>query len=63
MSRLNASIVCTSAHQVKLEPSEVRGWNALARCYFKKGDLAAARDCLLQGIARVGGWVGQPFLF
>lgn len=31
----------------------MRGWEALAHCYWKKGDLAAARDCLLQGIARV----------
>ncbi|CAM9794736.1 unnamed protein product, partial [Phaeothamnion confervicola] len=37
---------------VKLNPAEVDAWNALGHCFWKKGDLKAARECFLDAIAK-----------
>ena len=40
---------------VKLEPGLVEGWNTLGEQYWKKADLAAARDCFTGALQQVGG--------
>lgn len=37
---------------VKLEPDDVAAWNALAHCFWKKGDLAAARSCYESALSK-----------
>jgi tetratricopeptide (TPR) repeat protein len=40
---------------VKLNPSLVEAWNTLGHCYWKKGDLPAAKNCFNGALKRVCG--------
>jgi lipoprotein NlpI len=38
---------------VKLVPNMVEAWNALGECYWKKGDMAAAKNCFTGALSHV----------
>lgn len=40
------------AKAVKLAPENVEAWNALANCFWKKGDLAQAAECFQRALER-----------
>jgi len=42
----------TLSRAVKLDASNVKAWNALANCFWKKGDLAQAKKCFQGAIDR-----------
>ena len=38
---------------VKLEPRLVEAWNCLGECYWKKGDVEAAKNCFTGALGHV----------
>ena len=38
---------------VKLDPKLVGAWNQLGECYWKKGDVAAAKNCFSGALGHV----------
>ena len=43
----------TLAKAVKLVPKMVEAWNALGECYWKKGDMVAAKNCFTGALGHV----------
>jgi len=41
---------------VKLDPKLVDAWNQLGELYWKKGDIANARNCFTGALTHVGTW-------
>jgi hypothetical protein len=39
--------------QVKLDPKNTDAWSALGECFWKKGDVLAARNCFQCGVEQV----------
>ncbi len=39
--------------QVKLDPKNTDAWSALGECFWKKGDVPAARNCFQCGVEQV----------
>jgi tetratricopeptide (TPR) repeat protein len=37
---------------VKLNPGDIEAWNALGHCFWKKKDLAGARNCFLEALTK-----------
>ena len=38
---------------VKLDPKLVEAWNCLGECYWKKGDVEAAKNCFVGALGHV----------
>lgn len=48
---------------VKLVPKMVEAWNALGECFWKKGDMAAAKNCFTGAIGHVSGCLESKMNF